>query len=120
MLDRLVHYPWLRARRQDTVFGGLGVVTFETRVAAAVAQSADGRFVAALDGEFYETGPERERLGAAGIAVADADADLLIAGWRHEGDTFLARLNGEFAAVIWDEQERALHVVTDRFGLRSL
>ena len=85
------------------------------------ATASDGRLTAVLHGEIFDADAERRRLEAAGLPVeGDSSAALLLAGWRLEGPAFLARLHGEFAAAIWDADQRALHVVTDRFGLRPV
>ena len=109
MLGPMVHYPWLcQVSRVDPPNRvGVGAVAHVARAVGALAASPDGRYVVALDGEIFN-------------ASGPAPAQILLDGWRRDGRQFLARLNGEFAAVIWDAAARELHVVTDRFGLRCL
>ena len=109
MLRRMVHYPWLAAlsHADDGNRAAVGAVAHQSRTGAALATSADGLVTVAFDGEFFD------ETGAAG-------ADRFLSGWLQRGTEFLATLNGEFAAVVWDASRRELHVVTDRFGLRCL
>ncbi|HET9369775.1 MAG TPA: asparagine synthase-related protein [Vicinamibacterales bacterium] len=109
MLRRMAHYPWLKA---DGRLGagqrvGLGTVAHEWRSAASIATSTDGFLTVVLDGEFF-TGH------GAGQAAE------FLAGWQAHGTALLPTLNGEFSAAIWDGVRQELHLVTDRFGLRSL
>jgi asparagine synthase (glutamine-hydrolysing) len=116
MLGRSTAYEWLAsAERVDAIGGGaIGVVTFPSALDAALAWSPEKSMAAAVFGEFLEVeGDEplnRER----------GPAERLLDGWHREGSRFLSRVNGEFAAVLWDAETKELVVVTDRFGLRPL
>jgi asparagine synthase (glutamine-hydrolysing) len=109
MLERMLHYPWLRAVRcrSGTPAVGLGVVAHATRAAGSSATADDGLTTVAVDGEIFDTDGE-------------SPAAFLLKGWQQEGLRALGGLNGEFAALVWDAARRQLHVVTDRFGLRCL
>ena len=123
MLARMVHYPWLHPVRHASPGSraALGAVAIDGRAAGSVVSSRDQRFTAAIDGEFLDAASERRRLEALGARFeSGSHAELLVEGWRHEGTAFLARQHGEFAAALWDDTSRQLHVITDRFGLRPL
>ena len=88
--------------------------------------SADGRFVISYNGEIYNHPDLRRELDALGKAPTS--------GWRGHSDTetlvqaiavlgleaALDRAVGMFAFALWDRQERALHLVRDRFGEKPL
>jgi len=123
MLRRMSHYDWFRsaggARQAEGV--ALGAVRLENGPDPGPALSEDGRFTLWIDGELYDADAARADLAAAGVdSSRPGDAALLLAGWRHEGARFLGRLHGIFNAIVWDQDERTLVVITDRFGLRPI
>ena len=123
MLRRLRHFPWEQVHRhqlgaQDVA---IGAVALDSVAAGALQFTPDGRSVIALDGEIHDADRERRRLEQAGVRFdGDGAAEVVFRGWVTEGGRFLTRLNGAFSAAIWDDERRALHLLTDRFGLRPL
>ena len=76
--------------------------------------------VVVIDGEISDA--ERILQGLPGNQASgtlDA-ADVLAAGYRAEGAAFLSRIEGSFAACIWDPRRHQLHLATDKFGSRPL
>ncbi len=83
-------------------------------------RSPSGRYVLAFNGEIYNHLKLRERNSLAATA------------WRGSSDTeticvlldempierVFSSLDGMFAAVVWDRQEKKLHVIRDRFGIK--
>jgi asparagine synthase (glutamine-hydrolysing) len=72
-----------------------------------------------LDGEFYN----REELSRSLESDEEpaSDAALLAALYQRDGDgDFLKEVDGVFAAVVYDEPRRLVHLVSDRYGLRHL
>ncbi len=64
----------------------------------------------------------RDDLRAA-LGVADrsiGDAMLCLHAYRKWGDSFVDRVAGDFAFVLWDETKRRLLLVRDQLGIRSL
>ncbi|MCC7009123.1 MAG: hypothetical protein IT184_09925 [Acidobacteria bacterium] len=122
MLDRMAHYPWLEPLSRPVADGvAVGLVTLPHMAPSACVASADGRRYAVIHGEIFASDAERRRLaGTEDARSVRSDAALLLAGWMAGGDAFLASLNGEFAAVVWDGSRGELLVVTDRFGLRPV
>lgn len=80
---------------------------------------SDPALTAMVDGEFLN---RRELTDAwcPNTAIPRSDAELLIAGYRKHGDDVFARLDGKFAAALWDHAKRQLVLVSDRFGLKPL
>lgn len=86
--------------------------------------SADGRFILAYNGEIYNHGELRKALEAETGPRAwrgRSDTEVLVecvAAWGL--DATLGRAVGMFAIALWDERERKLHLVRDRFGEKPL
>jgi len=88
--------------------------------------SADGRLVAAYNGEIYNYMDIRGELERAGLAPGagwrgHSDTELLleaVAAWGLEAA--LERCVGMFALALWDRAERRLTLVRDRLGIKPL
>lgn len=82
----------------------------------------DGDCVCVTDASLYYRDDLRRALAAAGITV-DADAppaSLIIAAYRAWGTECAARLEGDFAFVLWDRRERRVVASTEFTGKRPL
>jgi asparagine synthase (glutamine-hydrolysing) len=90
--------------------------------ATALLQSSCRRFVLACEGEVYNAAALVAELRQAGRVLAGrSDLEVIVEGaalWGIEATA--RRLNGAFAAAIWDRQSRALHLLRDRLGMRPL
>jgi len=83
--------------------------------------SADGRYVIILNGEIYNYRELREQLRSKGHPFkTESDTEVLLAAWTEWGAGCLEHLNGMFAFALWDKNERALHLVRDRVGIKPL
>ncbi len=70
-----------------------------------------------LDGEFFNTDELAQELAGS----VGCDAALLLALYKQQRDfSFLERIDGSYAAVIYDSKEKKVHLLTDRYGLRPL
>jgi len=125
MIEPLVPHPWFVTERCQSLPGAeLAAVSLDRfgrqpHLACDESQS----LACAIDGEFYNSSDLIQSLPASvrqQLGAAPTGAALLLAGWRHEGLSFLKRINGSFSAVIWDACRREATIVTDRFGNRPL
>lgn len=83
--------------------------------------SEDGRYALSFNGEIYNYRELRRELEARGQRFrTDTDTEVLLAAFALWGAECLPRLNGMFAFVIWDEQERTLTLARDRLGIKPL
>ena len=83
--------------------------------------SKDGRFVMVFNGEIYNYADIRKTLVALGHALEGAgDSEVILAAFQEWGVQAVERFIGMFALALWDERERALHLIRDRVGVKPL
>ncbi|MFO0773253.1 MAG: asparagine synthase (glutamine-hydrolyzing) [Nitrospiraceae bacterium] len=83
--------------------------------------SDDGRFVIVFNGEIYNYVELRQELAQAGYRFrSTGDTEVLLAAVRHWGKDCLPRLNGMWAFVVYDRQEKRLFGSRDRFGVKPM
>ncbi len=84
--------------------------------------SASGRYVVTFNGEIYNFQSIQADLEAAGVTFRGrSDTEVMLAAIEHWGlNIALQKLNGMFAIVLWDKQEKQLHFVRDRLGKKPL
>lgn len=80
----------------------------------AAAQTAAADSLIVLDGELYG------RATTGGGASVAGDAQRLLEGYLSRGAAYLAEVEGQFAAAIWDAPRRQCVLVTDKFGTKPL
>jgi asparagine synthase (glutamine-hydrolysing) len=113
MRDSLVHLP---CQKTDKVYVDPDI--FASRVyvdgaSASVQPCSSGDVFVWLDGEFYN----RDCFTGA----PDSDEALLLDKYnRNELLPFLRKVDGYFAAVIFDRASKKVLLITDRYGLRPL
>lgn len=79
--------------------------------------SEDGRVAVVFNGMIYNFRDLRRDLEALGsVFVTNSDTEVLLHGWRHWGEALVDRLDGFFAAVIWDEDRETAFLMRDRWG----
>lgn len=85
-------------------------------------RSASGRFVIVYNGEIYNYRHLRGRLQLSDAELrGHSDTEVLVQSLEERGVEATARASvGMFAYAAWDRQERALHLVRDRIGVKPL
>ncbi|HJQ18502.1 MAG TPA: asparagine synthase (glutamine-hydrolyzing) [Allosphingosinicella sp.] len=81
----------------------------------------DGRHAIVFNGEIYNHLDLRPELEAAGARfTTHSDTETLLAGFVHWGDDAWLRLEGMYAAAVWDMAERRLTLARDPLGIKPL
>ena len=77
-----------------------------------------GRYVLVFNGEIYNYLELREKLKAHYVFKTQSDTEVLLAAWIFWGKACLDEFNGMFSFAIWDNLEKTLFAVRDRFGVK--
>lgn len=81
----------------------------------------DNRFSLILNGEIYNYRDIRTELEGKGETfTTQSDTEVLLKAFRLWNVGCLDRLNGMFAFVVWDDQEKELTLVRDRAGIKPI
>jgi asparagine synthase (glutamine-hydrolysing) len=76
---------------------------------------------AIVNGEFYDFERIREELEGTGHRFRTrSDSEILLHLYEDRGTSALHWLNGEYAFVLWDHNNRELFAARDRFGIKPL
>ncbi|MEV5317720.1 asparagine synthase (glutamine-hydrolyzing) [Streptomyces sp. NPDC052687] len=82
---------------------------------------AGGRVALTFSGEIYNFRELRAELSALGWTFRTrSDTEVLLTAYLEWGTDCAHRLNGMYAFAVWDERERRLVLVRDRFGVKPL
>ena len=76
-----------------------------------------GRFAIVFNGEIYNYRELRNELSDYPYRT-HTDTEVLLAAWVKWGADCVKRFIGMFAFAIWDNQEKTLHAVRDRLGIK--
>lgn len=75
------------------------------------------RYTIVFNGEIYNFQTLKENLLKQGVVFhTQSDTEVLLQLWIKNGSQALNQLNGMFAFVIWDKQEKKLFAARDRMG----
>ena len=81
----------------------------------------DGRYVLVYNGELYNFRELAHELEARGhVFRSRGDTEVVLRAWQEWGPGCLGRFDGMFAFAVWDDAERRLTLVRDRFGVKPL
>lgn len=79
----------------------------------------NGRYWIVYNGEIYNYMELRQDLISSGYTFRSySDTEVILHLYEQEGSACVQRLNGMFAFVIWDRQEKTLFIARDRFGIK--
>lgn len=82
---------------------------------------AEGQVWASLDGEIYNAADLRTELSKLGASFrTEADAEVVAWAWVQWGESFVNRLEGNWALLVYDRQKQVLFGSRDRFGVKPL
>lgn len=80
-----------------------------------------GPLTIVYNGELYNYREQKELLEEKGVKFTTrSDTEVLLALYENEGESCFARLNGIFAALIYNSETGKLVVVRDQFGIKPL
>ena len=124
MAAQLRHHYWYQESvKFDEVNGvGLGRVSLGSTTGVPQGDLIGNQVsFAFLEGEILDYAEHRRSLEAIGQRfLGVGPAELIARGIAADGPAFCRRLNGKFAAAVWDAGTRRLVLVNDRFGMKPL
>jgi asparagine synthase (glutamine-hydrolysing) len=83
--------------------------------------SGDGRFGIVYNGEIFNFPELRRELQGLGARFrTNCDTEAILHGFERWGTGVWPKLEGMFAAAIWDRRERTLHLARDPLGIKPL
>ncbi len=83
--------------------------------------TADGRYAIVYNGEIYNHLDLRRELSErGGVFRTRSDTETVLEAYAAWGDSAWARLDGMFAAAIYDRRERVLTLARDQIGVKPL
>jgi asparagine synthase (glutamine-hydrolysing) len=124
MAARLTHRgPDARAcvRLSGCHFGHTRLSIIDLATGDQPMSDATRRYWIVFNGEIYNYRELRAELERRGRTFrTTSDTEVLLAAWLEYGEPAVSRLNGQFAFLIWDTQERRLFGARDRMGEKPL
>jgi len=79
------------------------------------------RYIMTFNGEIYNFIELRRSLKNKGVKFkTKSDSEVIINGFKKEGEKFVNKLRGMFAFSIWDNKKKKLYVFRDRLGQKPL
>ncbi|PWY90451.1 asparagine synthetase [Aspergillus sclerotioniger CBS 115572] len=81
---------------------------------------SDDNIHAVVNGELYDYERIKAELADEYDFKSKSDCEVVIALYRHYGESFLSHLRGEFALVLWDAKRQLFIAARDRYGIKSL
>ncbi len=82
--------------------------------------SEDGKYIIILNGEIYNHKEIREEISHKYTFKSTGDTETLLYAFAEYGPVIFNKLNGIFAAVIYDMEQHKVYIVRDHFGIKPL
>lgn len=99
----------------------LKIIDLLTGEQPMVRRIGETEFAIVFNGEIYNMHELKESLTAEGASFETAsDTEVILVGYMLHGREFIKRLNGIFAAAIWDSHSKTLCLFRDRLGVKPL
>lgn len=84
-------------------------------------ESSDGDYAVAVNGELYGYKRERTQLACNQyVCSGKSDSAITLPMYLRDGLSFVEKLRGEFAMVLYDNRQKRLVLIRDRFGIKPL
>ena len=84
-------------------------------------KSKDGRFILNYNGELYNFKDLRQNLEKRGCEFyTESDTEVVLRSWEEWGEKCVNKFNGMFAFAIWDNKNKDLFLIRDRYGTKPL
>jgi asparagine synthase (glutamine-hydrolysing) len=81
----------------------------------------DGHLAISYNGELYNYRELRKELQSLGHRfTSETDTEVLILSWLQWGPSSVEKFNGMFAFAMWDDRDKSVHLVRDRYGIKPL
>ena len=79
----------------------------------------DGRYTIVFNGEIYNYAELHSVIQSYHYSIdTNSDTEVILKLFALEGPQCIKRLRGMFAIAIWDDKEKTLFAVRDRFGIK--
>lgn len=82
--------------------------------------SPDGRFTITFNGEIYNFQELRDNLASRWQFKTKGDTEVLLAGLILDGESFVSRMEGMWAFLLWDNQQQTALLSRDRTGKKPI
>ena len=112
-------YRFSQKSEYSVVLGQARLAIIGLDDAAGAMVNEDGSVFAVVNGEFYDFERIRQELQAEGHRFStECDSEILVHLYEKYGLDCLSHLRGEFAFVLYDQNQNRLFAARDRFGIK--
>lgn len=99
----------------------LKIIDLLTGAQPMVRKKGDSECAIVFNGEIYNMKELKDDLMAhGGVFETTSDTEVILVGYMLFGTEFIKKLNGIFAAAIWDSSLQKLYLFRDRLGVKPL
>lgn len=99
----------------------LSIIDLSPAANMPMANPENERYWITYNGEIYNFKELRKELERRGhVFRSQSDTEVILHGFEAEGTSFLKKLNGIFAFVLWDNREETLTFARDPMGVKPL